>query len=79
MANSKPTKFPENVLQVSDIGEGVYLGAARAKLIRLLELQEEFYRTHAVRRLLKKLHLLPATDTKARAWALQRYEEERSE
>lgn len=79
MVNIKPTKFPENVILVSDIGEGEYLGAARGKLIRLLELQEEFYRTHAVRRLLRKLHLLPATDAKARAWALQRYEEERSE
>jgi hypothetical protein len=79
MVNIKPTKFPENVVQVSDIGEGEYLGAARGKLIRLLELQEEFYRTHAVRRLLRKLHILPATDAKARAWALKRYDEEQSE
>lgn len=76
MADIKPTKFPENVIQVSDIGEGEYLGAARTKLIRLLELQEEFYNTHLVRRLLRKLHLLPEPDPKARAWALRRYEEE---
>jgi hypothetical protein len=76
MADIKPTKFPENVIQVSDIGEGVYLTAARAKLIRLLELQEEFYNTHPVRRLLRKLHLVPEPDPTARAWALQRYEDE---
>ncbi len=76
MVDIKPTKFPENVLQVSDIGEGEYLNAAREKLIRLLELEEEFYSTHAVRRMLKKLHLLAVPDTKARTWALQRYEAE---
>jgi hypothetical protein len=76
MADNKSTKFPENVIQVSDIGEGEYLGAARTKLIRLLELQEEFYNAHPVRRLLRKLHLLPESDPKARAWALRRYEEE---
>lgn len=76
MADIKPTKFAENVIQVSDIGEGEYLNAARGKLIRLLELEEEYYKTHAVRRLLKTLHLLGTPDTKARAWALQRYDEE---
>lgn len=79
MVDIKPTRFPENVIQVSDIGEGEYLGPARGKLIRLLELQEEFYRTHPVRGLLKKLHLLPDPDTKARAWALRRYEDEQPE
>lgn len=39
MVNIKPTKFPENVIRVSDIGEGEYLGAARSTLIRLLELE----------------------------------------
>ena len=76
MVDIKPTKFPENVIQVTDIGEGEYLTAARGKLIRLTELQEEFYNTHLVRRLLRKLHLIPESDPKAREWALRRYEEE---
>lgn len=76
MVDSKSKKFPANVIQVSDIGEGVHLSAERGKLIRLLELEEEFYRTHAVRRMLKKLNLLAAPDVKAREWAMQRYREE---
>lgn len=79
MVNIKPTKFPENVIRVSDIGEGEYLGAARSKLIRLLELEKEFYRTRPIRRLLKTLHVVSDPDTKARAWALQRYEDEQPE
>jgi hypothetical protein len=78
MVDIKPTKFPENVVQVTDIGEGEYLGAARTKLIRLLELQEEFYSAHPIRRLLKNLHLVSEPDSKARAWALERYDNEQS-
>ncbi|MGB8339824.1 MAG: hypothetical protein WCD07_01135 [Burkholderiales bacterium] len=78
MVDIKPTKFPENVIQVSDIGEGEYLSAAREKLIRLHELEDKFYETHAVRRVLRKLHFLASPDNKARAWALQRYEEEQA-
>jgi hypothetical protein len=78
MVDIKPTKYAENVIQVSDIGEGEYLSAARDKLIRLHELEDEFYRTHVVRRVLKGMHLLAAPDAKARTWALQRYDEERS-
>lgn len=78
MADRKSRRIPENVIQVSDIGEGVHLSAERGKLIRVLELEEEFYRTHAVRRMLKRLHLLAAPDKKARNWALQRYKEEKA-
>jgi hypothetical protein len=71
-------RFPENVIQVTDIGEGVHLTEERCKLIRLRELEEEFYETHPLRQLFKKLHLVADPDMKARAWALQHYEDEQS-
>lgn len=41
---------------------------------RVMELQDEFYLQHPIRRFLKKRGWIPDPDMKARLWALERYE-----
>jgi len=52
------------------------LKATTTMMKSLMELQDEFYRRHPIRRVLKELGFIPDPDIKARLWALDHYDGE---
>lgn len=59
-----------NLSTISDETRAMF-GRAATRMKALLDAEEEFYRTRPIRRLRKRLGLLPDPDVKARVWALE--------